>query len=179
MDDDLDLDNDDNFDFLKEKHESDKSLVSQLNQITNQSELRIESAASKGRRGGSSRDHSATFLYTPPAPASSNNSRPGSNASSQRRPVSGSNRAMFNIPPAEKNMEVVIGKGRRLNSATGGSSSRTNSNIERATTQNTSQRKNSLSGMPPLPNRQFSCENCNKKYSNGKDLDIHKMYCNV
>lgn len=198
--DDLDLDNDDRYDFLKDKHDSDKSLVHQLNQITNQSELRIESAASnndflRNRRAGSSRDHSATFLYTPPS-ASNNNSRPGSNTSSSRRTANAS-RPIVNIPPADKNMEVVIGKGRRVNSSNGvgsgggvvGSSSRGNSSRANHSPSSgghnssiVGQRKNSLNGMPPLPasaTRLFSCENCNKKYSNGKDLDIHKMYCNI
>lgn len=182
VDDDLDLDNDERYDFLREKHDSDKSLVNQLNQITNQSELRIESAASnndymRNRRGGSSRDHSATFLYTPPT-TSNNNSRPGSTASRGKN----STRPIVNITPADKNMEVVVGKGRRVVSSNRGNSSRANHSPSNPNTSTVGgQRKNSLTGIPPLPasaaNRSFSCENCNKKYSNGKDLDIHKMYC--
>lgn len=184
--DDLDLDNDEHFDFLKEKHDADKSLVNQLNQITHQSDLRVESAASvqSRRQGASSRDHSATFYYSPsplnPPPTTNVSSRP---TSMLRRPNSSSSTrggTVVNIPPAEKNMEVVVGKGRRVNSTMSATSSRANSAANQNNSIHQQQRKNSLNSMPPLPNnRTFSCDSCNKKYSNGKDLDIHKMYCNV
>lgn len=188
-DDDLDLDNDDQFDFLKEKHESDKSYLSKLNQITNQSEMRVENTSdfnlSKNRRV-SSRDHQATFLYSPsPNGVEYNNnnniSRPGSNYRGSTRNTNRTPPLAVNIPPAEKNMEVVVGKGRRVNSASSGAlgSNRANSAAKGQQQQEAiPARKNSIP-LSNSSNRSFTCENCSKKYTNGKDLDIHKMYCNV
>jgi hypothetical protein len=183
----LDLDNDEEFDFLKEKHESDKNFLNRLNQINQTSELVVENntdfSLMKNRRT-SSRDHHATaspFLYSPSGSSmhsEANGNHSNLNSASNRYNVrSKSPQRPPSIPPAEKNMEVVVGKGRRVvNSATAvGNSARSNSSTS-------NNRKNSIPLPPTTRNASrsmFACENCSKKYSNGKDLDIHKMYCNV
>lgn len=189
----LDLENDENYDFLKDKHESDKNFLSKLNQISHASELIIENtdfSMLKGRRA-SSRDHQTTFLYSPSQ--SSMNSEPNQNRdgggyhSNLNSSMSNRNQSRLkspyvpNIPPADKNMEVVVGKGKRVSSA-----AVTVTGSARSNSASSNNRKNSIPLPPSSANSNrsvankntFACENCNKKYSNGKDLDIHKMYCN-
>ena len=84
------------------------------------------------------------------------------------------------IPPADKTMEVVVGKGRR-SSVSG--SARSHSN------QTPTGSRGQLPPQTPGGSRprsavaksaasgSFACANCPKRYSNKKDLDIHGMYC--
>jgi hypothetical protein len=178
------MNNDDEMDFLKQKHKSDQSYLNKLNQIVNTSELKTENGDynlfnirnSAGRRNNvSSRDHHSSFLYSPSQ--SSVNSDRNNSRITNYSPVfnrsSSSVRTMPNIPPAIPNMEVVVGKGRRVNSAM----SRTKIGIP-PSGQNTSSRPKTASNSSSNLKENFMCEKCSKKYDNIKDLDIHRLYCN-
>jgi hypothetical protein len=168
-----------NYDFLKEKHESDKNYLQKLNEINQASELRIENSSSqmKNRRGLASRENSrqftSPFLYSP-SQNSINSERNASritSAHNNRQNVRPSSSATAPpIPPADKNMEVVVGKGRRLNSA--------NLASTRSNSSSSNQPRNNIpTGQAKSAQTSFKCENCEKKYNNIKDFDIHKLYC--
>lgn len=161
-DEDENSDEEDNLNFFKDKHESDQNYLSKLNQINLNSELKIENTdfnLFKNRRNVSSRNHDGSFLHS--ASQNSINSDRGSKMS---------NRSQIRttpIPPADKNMEVIVGKGRR---------SATNSARSTASTSKTSLPPNGRKAN--LKNKgALTCENCNKQYENIKDMEIHKMYC--
>ena len=91
------------------------------------------------------------------------------------------------IPPAEKNMEVIVGKGRRTTSANGPSSAKQSPSTRGGAATTTNEK--TASHMPPsaLPagerlrsktSDMFKCDACHKGYNNTKDFDIHKLYCN-
>ena len=168
----------DDLNFLKDKRESDKSYLDKLNQISQISELKIENSdfsMLKNRRNISSRG--SPFLYSPsPSQLLMNSEARSANQSrvsnySANRNTSRPNSRVPVVPPAEKNMEVIVGKGR--------SSSRPNS---AAKTQNNSS-STPKSGAPKSAkdkdsSNEYKCENCEKCYNNIKDFDIHKLYCN-
>jgi hypothetical protein len=188
-------------DFLRDKHKSDANYLEQLNQIAHTSELRVDSAAdynvAKSRRTASTRDHASPFLYTPAdssrAASRASNFTAGGRASALRSTPP--------IPPADKNMEVVVGKGRRgvgsgfgnvtaaVGSARSNSANAVNAKTASSSPSTTSSRTalaNAVTTKPPTNGHTnssstyssgFKCDNCNKKYDNGKDLDIHKLYC--
>ena len=186
-----DNDDDQHYNFLKDKHRSDQSYLEKLNNVAavQTSELRATDAAlfassagslarpKRGGLGGSNhRDHSSPFLYQSPLP-------PPSASGSGRNSSGGQLRSTPPIPPADKNMEVVVGKGRRG----GGSASSVRSNSATALNGSGSAKQQQSNGRkPPMAaatsaighsSSGFKCEICNKKYLNGKDLDIHKLYC--
>jgi hypothetical protein len=76
-------------------------------------------------------------------------------------------------PSPVSNMEVVIGKGHRPNSATRPQSSMTTKNRPPSANSNKIVKKES-----PDSNDKYYCERCFKNYTNKRDLDIHKLYCN-
>ncbi len=148
--------------FYESKHKSDKNYLSQLSQIAQNSELKVESNTDfsllKNRRNISSRESS--FLYSPP---SSNRNTPSRLVTSSKLSnYSGKGGAVI-IPPADKTMEVVVGKGRRSGSA------KSNRDLPPQTPTNRV-RTGTASAT-------FLCKKCPKKYNNQKDLDIHKIYC--
>ena len=170
------------FNFLKDKRESDKSYLDKLNQISQVSELKIENtdfSLLKNRRNISSRG--SPFMYSPsPSQLSMNNDSRTANQSrltsySANRNTGRPNSRTPVVPPAEKNMEVIVGKGR--------SSSRPNSAVNKNNGNNTNgvNSKNNqrlTSAKEKDPSNEFKCNNCEKNYSNIKDFDIHKLYCN-
>jgi hypothetical protein len=168
---DINDENDDDNDFLKNKQVSDQNYLNKLNHIVNTSELKIENSdfrmySFKNNR----RDNHKSFLYNPSTSSLSsdrNNSAVSNYSTSLNK--SNVNKVILNIPPAEKNMEVVVGKGRRVSSAL--SSSRTTSNNKTSNGTNTSPKT--------LQNNYFKCKYCEKTYNNIKDFDIHKLYCNL
>jgi hypothetical protein len=172
----------DNYDFLKEKHESDKNYLQKLNEINQASELRIENSSSQmknNRRGLASRENSrqftSPFLYSPSQSSMNSDRNPSRIASANGnkqnfRPNSSVTAHIPPIPPADKNMEVVVGKGRRLNSA--------NLVSTRSNSSSSNQPRSSIStGQVKNGQTNFKCDNCEKKYNNIKDFDIHKLYC--
>ncbi len=74
-------------------------------------------------------------------------------------------------PPPVSNMEVVIGRGHRPNSAT-----RPQSGITKRPPSANSN-KQTKKESPDIHDKYY-CERCYKNYSNKRDLDIHKLYCN-
>lgn len=164
-----------NDDFMNEKHESDRNYLNQLKQITQNSELKVEANTDfsllKNRRPIASRENS--FLYSP-APSARNSSagsklsnystsqRANSAKGHQQRPV---------IPPADKTMEVVVGKGRRGSVA---NSARSNAN---ATPTGKRPPQTPKSTGKSAGTGSFACSHCPKRYNNKRDLDIHGMYC--
>lgn len=104
-------------DFMSNKHEADKSYLSKLKQIGQNSELRVESNtdfSQMKRRNVTSREHS--FLYSPaasPAPTDRNTTSKMSMYSVRDRVNSAKSNSRTPIPPADKTMEVIVGKGRR------------------------------------------------------------------
>jgi hypothetical protein len=174
--------------FLKDKRESDKNYLEKLNQISQVSELRIENtdfSLLKNRRNVSSRG--SPFLYTPSASQlsmnndvrSANQSRISNNPANRNtsRPNS---RAPLPVPPAEKNMEVIVGKGRsssRPNSALNKTNSTGMNNNNAANGVKSNQSRPSTNGREKDQSNEFKCENCDKNYTNIKDFDIHKLYC--
>ena len=176
MDNTVNSENEDDYNFLKNKHESDQNFLSKLNSVSKNVELKIENVdlSHLKRRNNSSRDNQTSFLYSP-SNSSVNTDR---NTSSKLSNYS-TNRYQIKtpIPPAEK-MEVIVGKGRRVNSASGSARSNSNSNktnLPPTPNQNNSSKKSSISSNG---NAVFKCSNCDKVYNNSKDLDIHKLYCN-
>ncbi len=205
--------------FLKDKHKSDQNYLDKLNEVARaNSELRVDSAAdfnlAKTRRTASTRDHHLTspFLYSP-STGSIYNGDSSRNASRASNYTSGGRASALRstppIPPADKNMEVIVGKGRRgsgvmsatANSTRSNSANALNNKHNSSASNNNSSRN--VNGKPPssssnggLSNTSsnntnnntnnnasshvsgFKCVNCNKKYDNSKDLDIHKLYCN-
>lgn len=159
---DVDSENEDDFNFLKNKQEADQNFLSKLNSVQANSELRVENVdlSQLKRRNASSRDHQTSFLYSPSQ--SSVNSERNTSSKLSNHP-SGRFQIKTPIPPAEK-MEVVVGKGRRVNSA----SSRTPKNNLPPTPKNSNGKASSS----------FRCIHCQKNYDNSKDLEIHKLYCN-
>jgi hypothetical protein len=207
---------DEDFDFMKDKHKSDQSYLEKLNQIAQTSDiLRIENSDSSMKKfHGRSNLHSP-FLYSPSQVNSirnetetnfnRNNTSRASNYSAKNAGSLGNNSVVKNtppIPPADRNFEMIVGKGRRVSSALGGggnASSRSNSananNREKnklngaasngSTARNSSVNNNliqnkqngSNSSLSNNNSQSYKCENCSKKYDNNKDLDIHKLYC--
>lgn len=116
------------------------------------------------------RDNHGSFLYNPSTSSLSsdrNNSRVSNYSALFNK--SNTNKAIPNIPPAEKNMEVVVGKGRRVSSALGSSRA----------TYNKTNPINSKSKTLNSKDNIFKCKYCEKSYNNIKDFDIHKLYCNL
>lgn len=174
-----DDDTDDDYNFLKDKREQDQSYLNKLNQINLNSELKIENTdfnMFKNRRNVSSRNHDGSFLHSP-SPSSAANSERGGGSK-----LSSYNRAQARttpVPPAEKGMEVIVGKGRRSSI---NHSARSNSS-------NNGANQNNKTSLPPSgrdaakktngnAKTNLVCENCQKTYTQQKDMDIHKMYCN-
>jgi hypothetical protein len=169
-----DENNDDN-DFLKEKQISDQNYLNKLNQIINTSELKIEDSDFRMYSfNDNRRDNQGSFLYNASTSSMSsdrNNSRASNYSVLFNK--SNANKVIPNIPPAEKNMEVVVGKGRRVSSAL--ASTRTNSNNNTTIKGNNSNPKPKIS---TVKDNNFKCKHCEKTYNNIKDFDIHKLYCN-
>ncbi|CAF0817787.1 unnamed protein product [Brachionus calyciflorus] len=173
-------DSDDEFDFLKEKRESDKNYLEKLNQISQGTDLRIEnsdiSIVGRSRRG--SKDSQNPYLFSPSTSSLTSHSRVSQHSAYGNR----SNLKTPPIPPADKNMEVIVGKGRRVNSATNSARSNISSNNIKQNTSINSKRVESARGKPPPASGKtsstgFKCDNCNKKYEDSKNLEIHKLYC--
>ncbi len=166
--------------FLKNKHESDQNYLSKLNQIS--ADLKIEPNADfsliKNRRNISSRENS--FMFSP-SQSSMNTERNTSSKLSNYSVTNGNRTPKVTrtpIPPADKTMEVVVGKGRRVSSA----SASARSNLSMANVKNNlppqTPSSRAKSGVAkPNSALSFKCQTCDKKYNNSKDLDIHKMYC--
>ncbi len=104
----------------------------------------------------------------------------------RRNSVTGSNRVSNNnnndsyrhrnitpISTPVKDMEMLIGKGHRPNSA-----SRPPSSAATLKSSPSSNRPNSNRTDQNGSKNKFFCERCNKSYNNKKDVDIHKLYCN-
>ncbi len=163
-DDDDDEDEDELTKFYESKHKSDKNYLAQLSQIAHNSELKVESNADfsllKNRRNISSRESS--FLYSPP---SSNRNTPSRLVTSSKL-SNYSGKSGVVIPPADRTMEVVVGKGRRSSMS---GSARSNKDLPPQTPTSRA-RTGTASAI-------YLCKKCPKKYNNQKDLDIHKMYC--
>lgn len=168
-----DAENELNDDFMNEKHESDRNYLNQLKQITQNSELKVESNTDfsllKNRRNIASRENS--FLYSPAPSARNNSGSKLSNYSSSQRANSAKGQHQRPvIPPADKTMEVVVGKGRR------GSVSSARSNANATPTSNRPPQTPKSTGKSASTGN-FACSHCPKRYNNKKDLDIHSMYC--
>jgi hypothetical protein len=167
-----DIENDLNF--LKEKHQSDTNFLKQLNNITQTSELKIESvdlSLIKGRASSSRQRHSA-FLFSPSHSSSSSDRYSASCTQLLNRSTIANERKqnlMSQITPADKNMELVVGKGRRPSSS---SSTKSNSALGLKNTSNVNRITKTKKG------NEFSCKNCKKTYETNKDFEIHNLYCN-
>jgi hypothetical protein len=211
-------DNEDDDDFLKDKHKSDQNYLERLNEVARAtSELRVDSAAdfnlAKNRRTASTREHhhGSPFMYSP-STGSIYNGDSSRNASRASNFTPGGRASALKstppIPPADKNMEVIVGKGRRgsgvmsaatANSARSNSANALNNNKNTPASSNGINSGRNVNGKPPSNGSSgnggsglltstasqqashassFKCENCNKRYDNGKDLDIHRLYCN-
>lgn len=163
---------DEEFDFLKNKRQSDLSYLEKLNQISNGTELKVENSdftfGKNSRRGYKD---SNPYIFSPSTSSITSHSRLSqhSNRSKIKTPP---------IPPADKNMEVIVGKGRRINSA---NSVRSNSSSNK----NSNKKLDSARSRPPTSGRKngsvekplFKCNICDKSYEDNKNLDIHKLYC--
>lgn len=181
----IDSDNDDDYDFLKDKRESDKGFLEKLSQINQTSELRIENtdfSYMKNRRNISSRaELNSPFLYSPSQ--SSLNSEPRSANPSRASNYSAANRKTPIIPPADKNMEVIVGKGRRSSMSGSSRSNSASAKPNIPTGPNNSAKNKANLNNTATSNKEssrynsYKCENCDKQYNNIKDLDIHKLYC--
>ncbi len=185
-------DEDEELNFLKDKRESDKNYLEKLNQISQVSELKIENtdfSLLKNRRNVSSRG--SPFLYTPsPSQLSMNNDARSANQSrvsnyslNKTNTNKPNSRAPLPVPPAEKNMEVIVGKGRsssRPNSAFNktNSGNGSNGNIAATITNGRTNQKSASGVRDKDQSSEFKCEFCEKNYTNIKDFDIHKLYCN-
>ena len=105
---------------------------------------------------------------------SANQSR-ASNYSAANRNTSRPNSRAPVVTPAEKNMEVIVGKGRSSSRPNSAALNKTNSN-------NSINQKNApksgVSVKDKDSSNEYKCENCEKCYNNIKDFDIHKLYCN-
>lgn len=198
-----DLQNDEELDFLKDKHKSDRNYLNKLNQIAQASELggetshtdytqivtKITPASGRRRVSGnnsqaSTRDHlTSPFLYNP----SASSSRAGSGYSRRVEQVN-STRATPPIPPADKNMEMVVGKGRRSAAGSGAPFNPNSTSSARSNSAGLNSGKPNGKAPPPVAppsgrhsthkeSSEFKCEICSKKYDNSKDLSIHKLYC--
>lgn len=156
----------DDYNFLKDKRVSDQNYLNKLNQINLNSELKIENTdfnLFKNRRNLSSRNHEGSFLHST-SQNSINNERPNSSKLSN---YSRSQVRTTPIPPAEKNMEVIVGKGRR-----------SANNSARQNTPKTSLPPSGRISKTNSTNKiNLVCLNCKKAYENEKDMEIHKMYC--
>lgn len=217
---------DEEFNFLKGKDESNRRLLDELNMIGKTSELNAEMKDfedfdyMKIRRNipsSLSRMEDQSYLNSPTSVGNNTlrnqtpslmiqNSRMASySPSGLNRQANSRLASMTPIPPADKNMEVVVGKGRRVNSASG--STRSNSNqLNQQHSNGTSNKAANTASIPPTPtgkvsrganlngtNRNgdshrsshnqsrisdFRCKKCEKAYNNLRDFDIHKLYCN-
>ena len=182
-------DEEEELNFLKDKRESDKNYLEKLNQISQVSELKIENtdfSLLKNRRNVSSRG--SPFLYTPSAsqlsmnndPRTANQSRVSNYSANKNNTSRPNSRAPLPVPPAEKNMEVIVGKGRsssRPNSALNKTSVGNGSNSNIAAAPNGKTNQKSANVRDKDQSNEFKCENCDKNYTNIKDFDIHKLYC--
>jgi hypothetical protein len=169
-----DDDDDDDFNFLKDKREADQSYLNKLNQINLNSELKIDNTdfnLFKNRRNISSRNHDHSFLHSP-SPSSMNSERGSSSKQSNY------NRAQARttpIPPAEKGMEVIVGKGRRSSMSTSARSNSSNNGNQKTSLPPSGRDVKKINGNSKTS---LVCENCQKSYTQKKDMEIHKMYCN-
>lgn len=96
------------------------------------------------------------------------NSISGSSSSHRNLEKNYANRTVTPISAPVKDMEMVIGRGHRPNSA---------SRPPSAVSKNPAPTNRSNISKVDMKNK-FICEKCNKIYGNKKDLDIHKLYCN-